>query len=87
MSIESQPPRESESLKDLREQVSRAWFALDTNDDRLTELNEVTLEADPEEGIRKIEAYMRDHFDELSERERNYLLLSLRIKNKMLSEI
>ncbi len=78
MNLREIPP-ETSSWEELQQDLDRAIAAL--SDDEMNEVLGVTNVVDSPIGIVKVEEYLRDNFDRLSINQRNYLLISLRIKN------
>ena len=77
MSFES-IPKEDSNWQSLQESWDRAANAL-SNDEE--EVLEVTNVFNDEEGINLIEKYLKDNFERLSQKQRDFLLISLRVKN------
>ena len=77
MSFES-IPKEDSDWQSLQESWDRAANAL-SDDEK--EVLEVTNIWKPEEGIKLIEKYLKDNFERLSQKQRDFLLISLRVKN------
>ena len=78
MNLREIPP-ETSSWEELQQDLDRAIAAL--SDDEMNEVLGVTNVVDSPIGIVKVEEYLRDNFDRLSINQRNYSLISLRIKN------
>jgi len=80
MNIES-IPQENSDWKTLQEDLSRAMDALSSDDPLSTKLLGITNIANDREGIKVAEEYLKDNFNKLSQEQRNFLLISLRVKN------
>ena len=77
MSFESIPKDDSD-WQSLQESWERAANALSYDE---KEVLKVTNNWNPEEGIKLIEKYLKDNFESLSQKQRDFLLISLRVKN------
>ena len=55
--------------------------ALSTDDPLTAELLGITNRANDREGIKVAEEYLKDNFNKLSQEQKNFLLISLRVKN------
>lgn len=75
-------PQESSEWNSLQEDWDRAINALPDDNEMTTELMKVTTgELDDGKAIKNIEKFLKDNFEKLSQADKDFLLMSLRVKN------
>ncbi len=71
-------PKETSDWQSLQESLTRTVNALSDDEFKIVE---ITRSWNDEEGIKLTEKYLKDNFESISQAQKDFLLVSLRIKN------